>query len=105
MVMLVEDRLRARLTADHTEVRMLLIHPMDSGRGLDIEGRPIPAAFIQDIRCWRNDEEVLSIKCGGATAENPYFAFQLVGGEAGDIIKVRWVDNLGKKGVVDTRVL
>ena len=99
-----KDRLRAKLKSDNTTVRILLSHPMHTGRAKTESGELIPAEFIQDIRCWRNDDEVMTIKCGTATAKNPYFSFQLVGGEVGDKITLRWADNKGAKGTVETRV-
>jgi thiosulfate oxidation carrier complex protein SoxZ len=106
MGMLQHDRIRATLREGHTEIRVLLIHPMASGREqnkMSVEAVSSPH-FIQDIRCWRNGEQMLAVKCGPATAENPYFSFQLVGGESGDKIKVRWVDNIGQKGIVEVKV-
>jgi len=99
-----KDRVRAKLKADDTTVRVLLSHPMHTGRGKNEAEDLISAEYIQDIRCWRNDEEVLTIKCGTATARNPYFSFQLIGGEQGDKIAIRWVDNLGAKGETETVV-
>jgi thiosulfate oxidation carrier complex protein SoxZ len=99
-----KDRIRAKLKAGGTTVRVLLAHPMHTGRVKDEQENLIPAEFIQDIRCWRNEEEVLAIKCGTATAANPYFSFQLYGGKQGDIIAIRWVDNLGRKGKAETVV-
>lgn len=99
-----KDRIRAKLKASNTMVRILLAHPMHTGRAENESGELIPAEFIQDIRCWRNDIEVFSVKCGTATARNPYFSFQLIGGQQGDKIKIRWVDNLGAKGSVETIV-
>ena len=78
--------------------------PMHTGRGEDTQGQLIAAEFIQDIRCWRNDKEVLTIKCGTATSRNPFFAFQLKGGAQGDVITLRWVDNTGAKGRAETEV-
>ncbi|MBT3504504.1 MAG: thiosulfate oxidation carrier complex protein SoxZ [Piscirickettsiaceae bacterium] len=104
MSMLEQDRLRATLRVGHTAVRVLLIHPMSSGRSVNNSPAVSGLHFIQDIRCWRNDEPMLEVKCGSATAENPYFAFRLMEGEIGDKIKVRWVDNMGQKGVVETLV-
>lgn len=102
MAIKARDRIRAKLKDDQTTVRVLLAHPMHTGRGENEEGELIPAEFIQDIRCWRNGQEVLTIKCGTATARNPYFSFQLAGGVSGDKIMVRWVDNLGAKGTAET---
>jgi thiosulfate oxidation carrier complex protein SoxZ len=99
-----KDRLRAKLKGGDTTVRVLLAHPMHTGRGKDESGNLIPAQFIQDIRCWRNKEEVLTIKCGTATSRNPYFSFLLAGGAVDDTITIRWVDNVGEKGIVETKV-
>jgi len=104
MAMASADRIRATLRSSHTHVRLLLVHPMHTGRHFDAEKSLIEAEFIQDIRCWRNDEEMLAIKCGAATSQNPYFSFQLAGGKIGDVILVRWVDNIGAKGLVKTWV-
>ena len=105
MVMTTEDRMRAKLKSGDTHVRILLAHPMQNGKGVDSLGKIIPQQFIQDIRCWRNEQEVLTIKCGTATSTNPYFSFQLAGGEKGDKIAVRWVDNVGDKGETEALVL
>ncbi|AFI83701.1 thiosulfate oxidation carrier complex protein SoxZ [Methylophaga nitratireducenticrescens] len=99
------DRIRAKLLDGNTFVRILLSHPMHTGRGKNEQDELIPAEFIQDIRCWRNEEEVLVVKCGTATSRNPYFAFQLTGGEVGDKIRLRWVDNVGAKGTAETKVV
>lgn len=99
-----KDRIRAKLQEDYTLVRILLSHPMHTGRGENEQGELIPAQYIQDIRCWRNDTEVLAVKCGTATSRNPFFAFQLKGGSSGDKISLRWVDNLGAKGHSETTV-
>ncbi|MDT8311335.1 MAG: thiosulfate oxidation carrier complex protein SoxZ [Methylophaga sp.] len=99
-----KDRIRAKLQDGDTLVRILLAHPMHTGRGKDAKQQLIPAEFIQDIRCWRNDKEVLTVKCGTATARNPFFAFQLKGGSQDDVITLRWVDNAGAKGHAETQV-
>ncbi len=104
MGLAVKDRIRAKLKNGNTSVRLLLAHPMHTGRAKNKQGELIPAEFIQDIYCWRNKEEVLTIKCGTATARNPYFSFQLVGGKSDDLIQIRWVDNVGAKGLAETRV-
>ncbi|HDY85768.1 MAG TPA: thiosulfate oxidation carrier complex protein SoxZ [Methylophaga aminisulfidivorans] len=105
MAISARDRIRIKLKEGDTTVRVLLAHPMHTGRGKNEQGELIPAQFIQDIRCWRNEIEVLTIKCGTATARNPYFSFQLAGGEAGDKIMIRWVDNLGAKGIAEAELL
>lgn len=104
MGLIAKDRIRAKLKEDATIVRVLLAHPMHTGRGKNEAGELIPAQYIQDIHCWRNEQEVLAIKCGTATSKNPYFSFELVGGQQGDKITIRWVDNVGAKGISETTV-
>ena len=104
MVIAGEDRIRATLRSGHTHIRLLLAHAMHTGRHFDANNVLVDAEFIQDIRCWRNDDEVLAIKCGAATSQNPYFSFRLAGGDEGDIIMIRWVDNTGAKGVLKAKV-
>jgi thiosulfate oxidation carrier complex protein SoxZ len=104
MAIKARDRIRAKLVDGQTTVRVLLAHPMHTGRGKNEQGELIAAEFIQDIRCWRNGTEVLAIKCGTATARNPYFSFQLAGGGSGDTITIRWVDNKGAKGTAETQL-
>ena len=104
MIIKAEDRIRATLRANNTHIRLLLAHPMHSGRQMNTDNILINAEFIQDIRCWRNENEVLVIKCGSGTSQNPYFSFELAGGEVGDTIAIRWVDNTGSKGNMETVV-
>jgi len=99
-----KDRIRAKLKAEGTTVKVLLAHPMHTGRAKNEAEELIPAEFIQDIRCLRNGQEVLTVKCGTATAKNPYFSFGLIGGEIGDSIEITWVDNLGNKGMAEATV-
>ncbi len=99
-----KDRIRAKLKEGNTVVRVLLSHPMHTGRVKDALEELIPIEFIQDIRCWRNETEVLSVKCGTGIARNPYFSFQLAAGVAGDVIRITWVDNKGAKGAAETIV-
>ena len=102
MFLVKQDRIRAVLKHDITDVRVLLKHPMQPYDEIDAELDQ--AGFIQVIQCWRNDEEMLRVHCSPETSENPYFAFQLTGGELDDVIRVRWVDNQGRKGIVEAKV-
>ncbi|MBL4637798.1 MAG: thiosulfate oxidation carrier complex protein SoxZ, partial [Proteobacteria bacterium] len=58
MGVVTKDRIRAKLKSGDTTVRVLLAHPMHTGRGENEAGDLIPAEFVQDFRCWRNEVEV-----------------------------------------------
>jgi sulfur-oxidizing protein SoxZ len=76
-------KMRAKLKDDVTEVKMIISHPMETGRKKDDFGVLIPAHFVQ----W-----------GTGISKNPYLTFYLKGAKVGDKIVVNWQDNLGQTG-------
>ena len=79
-----------------TQIRVLIAHPMERGDNKDkITNQLIPANFIHILTVTYNQKVVVSCAIGDSTAPNPYFAFMLKGGKAGDKITVNWLDNLG----------
>lgn len=89
-------RIRASLKDGVTELRMLLAHPMENGLRKDAEGNVIPAHFITEVSVTCNGELVLAAGFGPSISTNPYLAFSIAGGSAGDEIAVSWRDNLGE---------
>lgn len=88
-------RLRAVRKDGHTEVRVVMFHPMETGQRKDGSGQPIPPHHIVQIRAERNGVTVLTAETGGSLSENPFFSFRLPGGAVGDRIRLGWTDNLG----------
>jgi sulfur-oxidizing protein SoxZ len=88
-------RIRAKLKDGQVEVRTLIEHPMDTGRVRDKSGELIPAHFIRELSVQHNDKIVVSAQLGVGISKDPYFAFYLKDGRAGDKITVAWTDNLG----------
>ena len=39
-----------------------------------------------------------------AVSKDPFFGFSFEGAKAGDILKARWVDNLGETDEIETRL-
>ncbi|MCC4116988.1 thiosulfate oxidation carrier complex protein SoxZ [Aromatoleum toluclasticum] len=89
-------RIRATLKDGATELRMLFSHPMENGLRKDAEGQRIPAHFIMEVSVRRNGEIVLAADFGPSISTNPYLAFSIAGGAAGDEIVVSWRDNRGE---------
>lgn len=80
-------------------VRLLIPHPMESGRRKDpVTGRTVPAHFIQEITVLRRDKIVARCQCGPGLAKEPYLALKLLNGNPGDKLRVEWRDNLGGSG-------
>ena len=88
-------KIRATLTGDTTEVKVLMNHEMETGQRKDAQGQTIPAWFIQTIGVTWNGKSVLSAQWGPAVAKNPFLSFRFKGGAKGDKIVVRWVDSRG----------
>jgi len=88
-------KIRATLTGDTTEVKVLMNHEMETGQRKDAQGQTIPAWFIQTIGVTWNGKSVLSAQWGPAVAKNPFLSFRFKGGAKGDKIVVRWIDSRG----------
>ncbi len=89
-------KIRTKRLNGNTQIRMLITHPMENGRLKDKEGKLIPAHFIQELFVEHNGINIVTTHMAGSISKNPYFDFLLKGGEAGDEIKISWVDNLGQ---------
>ncbi len=87
--------IRAKQKGEYTEVRLLVRHPMQSGKcNHSAKAKPF---FIQELRCFHQKQRVVMAQLGIAIAENPYFTFRFKGGALGDKIKISWVDNRGNR--------
>ena len=57
---------------------------METGLRKDASGAPIPALFITDVTAKLNGKVVMQAQWGPAVAKNPFLAFKVKGGKAGD---------------------
>lgn len=78
-----------------TEIKVLMSHEMETGQRKDASGAVIPAWFINEVTVKLGDKTVLSAEWGPSVSKNPYLAFKVKGGQAGDKVTVTWVDNRG----------
>lgn len=90
-------RIRANVTGDSTDVRVLMSHQMETGQRKDAAGKVIPAWFIQNVTATHNGKNVLTAQWGPAVSQNPFLSFKFKGGAKGDKIQITWVDNRGEK--------
>lgn len=97
-------RIRAAAKDGITEVRVLMNHEMETGQRRDAAGAVVPAWFIQEVSARLNDKDVMSAQWGPSIAKNPYFAFKIKGGKAGDTVSVTWVDNRGETRTDNAKV-
>jgi len=89
-------KMRAQLKGEVTEVKVLMSHPMETGRKKDDFDKLIPAYFVQLVTATLNGRIVLEAQWGTGISKNPYLTFRLKNAKVGDIIEVTWVDNLGE---------
>lgn len=97
-------KMRAQLKGEITEVKVLMSHPMETGRKKDDFDRLIPAHFVQLVTASLNGKTVLEAQWGTGISKNPYLTFRLSGAKVGDTISVTWHDNLGKTATQDIAV-
>ena len=90
-------KIRAILTGDKVDVRVLMGHEMETGQRKDAAGKIVPAHFIQSVTVTCKGKTVLSAQWGPAISKNPTLSFKFSGAKVGDKVVVSWVDNKGDK--------
>lgn len=88
-------KMRARLIDDIAEIKILMSHPMETGRRKNQLDEIVPAHFIQLVTVTLNDKPVLEAQWGTGISKNPYLTFHVKGAKVGDRIVVTWHDNKG----------
>jgi sulfur-oxidizing protein SoxZ len=96
-------KIRTKLKGDIAEIRALMPHSMESGLRRDAETNElVPAHYITDVVVEHNGKVVMEAYWGPAVSKNPYVAFSIKNAASGDIVKVRWTDNLDEKSDIET---
>jgi sulfur-oxidizing protein SoxZ len=98
-------KIRAQLKDGVAEVKVLMSHPMETGRRKNDFGEFEPAHFIQIVTATLNGKIVLEAQWGTGISKNPYLTFRLKGARAGDKIAVKWLDNKGESSSIDTTIV
>ena len=98
-------KIRTKVQGSKTLVRLLIEHPMTTGRSQDeLTGAIIPAHFITELEVEHNGKRVVQALPSTAVSRNPYFSFRLNHARSGDLIKVVWKDNLGQTDTATARI-
>jgi len=98
-------KIRAQLKGDVTEVKALMLHPMETGRRKNDFDETIPAHFIQLVTATLNGRTVLEAQWGTGISKNPYLTFRLKGAKVGDKVGLRWQDNKGESNSAEAAVV
>lgn len=98
-------KIRARLKGQTAEVKVLIQHPMETGRRKDpATGLVVPRHFIREIHCEHNGTEVLSAVWSWGMARNPYLSYRVLDARPGDRVRVYWTDDKGLTESLETQV-
>lgn len=88
-------RIRARLKDGVAEVQLLVPHPMETGMRQNSSGQLAPAHYITRLQASVGERTVFSAQMSIAVARDPLLAFRFRGAQAGDRLRVAWIDNQG----------
>ncbi|OGA03487.1 MAG: thiosulfate oxidation carrier complex protein SoxZ [Betaproteobacteria bacterium RIFCSPLOWO2_02_64_14] len=97
-------KIRATLQGDVADVRILMMHPMETGQRKNSKGELIPMHFIKNVVVSHNGKTVLDAEWTQAISRNPFLGLRVKGAKAGDKISVTWIDNKGDKRTDETAV-
>lgn len=98
-------KMRARFKDGMTTVKVLMHHPMETGRRKAEDGATIPAHFIQLVTAVWEGKTVLESQWGTGISKNPYLTFQLNQAKVGDTVTITWQDNMGEKASQSIQVV
>jgi sulfur-oxidizing protein SoxZ len=90
-------KIRAAMSGDKVEVKVLMSHEMETGQRKDSAGAAIPAHFIQTVTATHNGKVVLAAEWGPAVSKNPFLSFKFAGGKPGEKVAISWTDTKGDK--------
>ena len=90
-------KIRATLQGDVADVRILMLHPMETGARKESKGDIVPPHFIQNVAVTHNGKTVLDAQWSQAISRNPFLGLRIKGAKVGDKLSVTWVDNKGDK--------
>lgn len=89
-------KIRATLKGDVADVRILMLHPMETGQRKTANG-VVPIHFIQSVVVTHNGKTVIDAQWSQAISRNPFLGLRVKNAKVGDKIGVTWVDNKGEK--------
>jgi len=97
-------KIRTTLKGDNCEVRVLMVHPMETGQRKDAGGNLVPAHFIQEVTVRVNGKVAIEGQISQAVSRNPVFSFRLLGVKAGDKLDIAWLDSRGERSQSETAI-
>lgn len=98
-------KISVKLEGNTADVKSLMLHPMETGSRIDPDsGETVPTHHITQLVFTNNGKPVMIANFSTAVSKNPFFGFSFEGAKSGDILKARWIDNLGQSDEVETQI-
>lgn len=98
-------KMRAQLKGEVAEIKVLISHPMETGRRKNDLDEVVPAHFIQLVTATLNGKPVIEAQWGTGISKNPYLTFHVRGAKVGDKVAVTWHDNKGASNSSEIEVI
>jgi sulfur-oxidizing protein SoxZ len=98
-------KMRALLKGEITEIKLLMSHPMETGRRKNELKEMVPAHFIQLVVVTLNGKPIIEAQWGTGVSKDPYLVFHVRGARVGDMVGVTWHDNKGETGAGEISVM
>ena len=78
-------------------VRIIILHPMETGYRFDVNGRSIAKNVINMLTCTFLGEQIFRAEMGSGMAANPSVEFYFVPDKSGELV-FDWIDDAGQRG-------
>lgn len=78
-------------------VRIIILHPMETGYRFDTNGRTIAKNVIHTLTCTFHGEQIFRAEMGSGVAANPSVEFYFVADKSGELV-FDWADDVGQRG-------
>ncbi|QFY43113.1 thiosulfate oxidation carrier complex protein SoxZ [Candidatus Methylospira mobilis] len=89
-------KIRARRQDGYTLLRVLISHPMETGRRKTEQEQPIAAHYIRNVQIALNGALISECLFSTSVSRNPYLSLHLPASQPGDRLRVSWQDNQGQ---------
>lgn len=97
-------KVRAQAKGDYAEIKILMTHPMETGRRKDGDGKLVPAHHIRNVTISVNSKVVMQTQWGTAISKNPFLGLRVRGAKSGDKLTVHWVDTQGDENSIEASI-
>ena len=101
--MSIKVKVRAKEKQGIVKAKMLIKHPMESGRRKDKEGILIPAHHLKEVKAEYKGEVVFQAEIGIGVSKDPFLAFSFKGTKD-EIFSVTALDSKGETGSFETKI-